>query len=84
MPTADLSDEQIAAIVDPGERAIRIRALAKERNTLTPTQAALYRGAIAELRGDNERKHGWIARRLGISRGRITQLLNPKTQGATR
>jgi hypothetical protein len=71
----DTSDEGIAAIADPALRADVLRAIARNRGTLTPTQARLYWAAVAELRGDNERKHGWIARRLRISRSRVGQIL---------
>lgn len=71
----DTTDEGIAAIADPVERACALRTIAKNNGTLTPTQSRLYRAAIAELRGDNERKQSWIARRLKISRGRVAQLL---------
>ncbi len=71
----DLSDTGIAAIADPALRADVLRAISKDRGTLTRTQARLYWAAVAELRGDNERKQGWIARRLRISRGRVSQIL---------
>jgi hypothetical protein len=73
--TSDLSDEAIAAIADPLERAARLRLIVRNRGTLTPGQSRVYRQTIAELRGDDEREHGWIARRIGISRGRISQIL---------
>ncbi len=80
----DTSDEAIAAIADPAERAVELRAIAKERGTLTATQSQMYRAAVEELRGENERKLGWIARRIGISRGRVSQLLSrPAKAGAT-
>jgi hypothetical protein len=71
----DTSDEAIAAIADPVQRACALRAIAKTNGTLTPTQSRIYRAAVAELRGDGERKQSWIARRLQISRGRVAHLL---------
>lgn len=73
--TRDTSDVALAAIADPVMRAKALRDIARDRGTLTRAQSQLYRATIAELRGDNERKHGWIARTIGVSRGRISQLL---------
>lgn len=70
-----ISDDGIAAIADPVQRALRLRGIVKDRGTLTADQSRLYRATIAELRGDDERKHSWIARKIGISRGRISQQL---------
>lgn len=81
----DLSDDGIAAIADPVRRARVLRAIAKDKNTLTPTQSRIYQATVAELRGDGERKQTWIARRLGISRQRVSDLLrshNARTETA--
>ncbi len=74
------SDEAIAAIADPVQRACTLRAIAKANGTLTPTQSRMYRAAVVEMRGDDERKQSWIARRLKISRGRVAHLLKPRTE----
>lgn len=75
----DDSDDALRAIADPLERALRLRSIAKARTTLTPGQSRIYAAAIAELRGtgpdDKERLQKWIARRLGITRGRVGQIL---------
>ncbi len=71
----DTSDEAIAALADPMLRAQTLRAIANRNNTLTPTQARMYWSAIAEMRGDGERKQTWIARRLRVSRQRISEAL---------
>lgn len=76
----DDSDDALRAIADPLERALRLRAIAKDKNTLTPSQSRIYTGAIAELRGNGpdgkERLQKWIARRIGVSRGRVGQILD--------
>lgn len=71
----DTSDEGIAAIADPVERACVLRSIARRDGTLTPTQSRMYGEAVAQMRGDDERKQSWIARKLKISRGRVAQLL---------
>lgn len=75
----DDSDDALGAIADPIQRALRLRAIAKDRGTLTASQSRIYAGAIAELRGsgpdDKERLQKWIARRVGVSRGRVAQIL---------
>ncbi len=71
----DTSDEGIAAIADPVERARALHALAKDRGNLTPALARIYCATLAELRGDNERKQTWIARRLGVSRQAVSKVL---------
>ncbi len=71
----DTSDEGIAAIADPLERAKALRAISKRRGNLTPAQATLYSAALAEMRGDDERKQTWIARRLGVSRQAVSKVL---------
>ncbi len=71
----DLSDDGIAAIADPAVRADLLRTISTQRGTLTATQARMYWAAVAELKGDGERRTGWIARRLRISRGRVSQIL---------
>ncbi len=76
----DTSDDAIAGIADPVQRAVVLRAIAKTNGTLTKTQSRMYRAAVAELRGDGERKQSWIARRLQISRGRVAHLLKPQTE----
>ncbi len=70
--TRATSDEAIAAIADPVTRVRALRAIAKDRGTLTVAQSRIYDAAVAELRGDGERKQTWIARRLGISRQRVS------------
>lgn len=72
------SDDALRAIADPLQRALRLRAISRDRGTLTPSQAQIYREAVAEIRGDNERKQVWIARKLNLSRGRVAHLLSPK------
>ncbi len=71
----DTSDEGIAAIADPVQRAQALRAISKRRGNLTPAQARLYSAALAEMRGDDERKQTWIARRLGVSRQAVSKIL---------
>lgn len=78
-PHSDDSDTAIRAIVDPLERALRLRAITRTGGRLTPGQQQIYRDTIAELRGDGERKQIWIAKKLDLSRGRIAQLLTRKT-----
>ncbi len=72
----DTSDEAIAAIADPVARGRALRAIAQTNGTLTPTQAQMYSEAIAQMRGDGERKQTWIARRLGVSRQRVSKILS--------
>lgn len=76
LATRDLSDDGIAAIADPVERAVVLRAISRDRGTLTPTQSAMYRAAVAELRDGDGRVLKWIARKVGISRGRVSQILS--------
>jgi hypothetical protein len=73
--THNTSDEAIAAIADPVERARALRAIAKRRGTLTAAQSRIYVAAVAELRGDGERERSWIARRLGVSPQWVSSLL---------
>lgn len=83
----DDSDDALRAIADPIQRAIRLRAIAKAKGTLTPAQSRIYAGAIAELRGSGpdgkERLQKWIARRIGVSRGRIGQILGAHRKSST-
>jgi GntR family transcriptional regulator len=74
----ELDEHAITAIADPIERARIIRAIATERRTLPPALARIYRATLREIRGDGERKLVWIARKVGISPGRVSQLTNPK------
>jgi hypothetical protein len=78
LPSTD-SDDALRAIADPMQRALRLRAITRSGGRLTADQQQIYRDAIAELRGDGERKQIWIARKLDLSRGRIGQLLGSKT-----
>lgn len=73
------SDTAIQAIADPLQRALRLRAMTDAHLPLTAAQSRMYRDAIAELRGDGERKQIWIARKLKLSRQRVGQLLGSKT-----
>lgn len=85
LATRDMSDDGIAAIADPVARARVLRSIAHRRNTLTPAQSRLYAAALAEMRGDGERKQTWIARRLGMSRQRVSELIrrhNARTEAA--
>lgn len=79
----DTSDEAIAAIADPMKRAQALRSIARTNGTLTPTQSEMYREAIAEMRGDDERKQTWIARRLGVSRQAVSALLRRRSASLT-
>ncbi|GGM52963.1 hypothetical protein [Dactylosporangium sucinum] len=72
----------LASIASPLERAVRLRALAKDRGTLSAAESALYRAAVAELRGNKERRRGWIAARLGVTPGAIDRLLRTKSKTA--
>lgn len=81
--TRDTSDEGIAAVADPMKRAQALRAIARQNNTLTPSQARMYCEALAEMRGDDERKQTWIARRLGVSRQAVSKVLRRHTPKAT-
>lgn len=63
---------------DPLQEALRFRAIAKDKGTLTPAESRKYAAAVAAIRGedrDPERLQKWIARRLGMSRGRVAQIL---------
>lgn len=75
MDVTALTDEAIAAIVDPVARAQALRAITKTKGTLTTPQSRIYRQAIAELHGNNERKQIWIARTVGVSCSAISKLL---------
>lgn len=72
-------DAALAAVTDPIERARLICLIATERRTLSPSLAKLYRASLREARGDGERKLSWIARRVGISPGRVSQLTKTTT-----
>ena len=79
-PVCDDSDEAIRAIADPVQRAVRLRAIAKDNLTLTATQSRMYGDAIAEMRGDRERRVGWIAALLDVSPTRIYDVLRRRTR----
>jgi hypothetical protein len=67
------------AIADPLQEALRLRAIARRKNTLTPAESRQYAAAIAAIRGeddDPERLQKWIARRLDMTRGRVAQILS--------
>lgn len=70
--------DEIAAITDPAERAVRLKAIARERGTLSAAESVLYRSTIAELRGNRERHRAWIADLLKISPGAVSRLLRTK------
>lgn len=70
--TSDMTDEAITAIADPVARARALRDIAKANGTLTYAQSRIYDAAVAEMRGDGERKQTWIARRLGVSRQKVS------------
>lgn len=78
--TAEDDIKTLALIASPLERAVRLRALAKERGTLTAAESDLYRAAVAELCGNKERRRSWIAARLGVTPGAVDRLLRAKTK----
>ncbi len=67
--------EGIAAIPDLVERACRMRNITRDRNTLTSAEARTYWSVIATLHGKYRLPAKWIAAQVGISRGRVWQIV---------
>jgi GntR family transcriptional regulator len=65
--------EDIAAIADPIERARALTQLMTERQGLVEQAARMRRGAIAEAR-DAGMTQDEIAKRLGVTPGRVSQM----------
>lgn len=79
--TSELSDDEIRAVEDPLARARILRQISRPprdggRGTLTVEQSAIWTATIAEIADADERnRQWWIARMVGVSRSRISQIL---------
>jgi len=58
------------------ERVRQLRAHYRDRGHFSPAESAEYGDLVYRLRGDDERLQKWIARRIGVSRGRIAQIIS--------
>lgn len=74
-PTAD----EVAAVADPIERAQWLTRIADEYRTLPAPLAALRRQTLLELRAT--RPVNVVAALLGVSSGRISQLIGKRKGG---
>ncbi len=70
----EATGREVAEIPGLVERARRLRRTARSRGTLTAVEARSYREAIYLLHSSGL-PATWIASKVGISRGRVWQLI---------
>ncbi len=70
----EATGREVAEIPGLVERACRLRRTSRGRGTLTAAEARAYREAIYLLHSFGL-PATWIARKVGISRGRVWQLI---------
>lgn len=70
----------LAAITDPIQRAIRAAEIARVLRYWPTPLADLRRRAVAEVLADGSRKRIWVAKRLGLSSARVSQLAKRAAQ----
>jgi N-acetylglutamate synthase/N-acetylornithine aminotransferase len=68
----------LATVTCPIDRARRVTGIARANGTLTPQLAALRRAALIEASGARSLSLTELARRVGLTPGRICQLVGAR------